>query len=75
MHEKLIFVDSNAVWIDSLNALSFTGLTGEVKVYSFLCRNGMDSYNPALFLDLKLALQEVMLKNCPPLILPRVLNF
>lgn len=30
VHEKLIFVDSNAVWIGSLNALSFTGLTGEV---------------------------------------------
>ena len=30
MHEKLIFVDSNAVWIGSLNALSFTGLTDEV---------------------------------------------
>ena len=30
MHEKLIFVDSNAVWIGSLNALSFSGLTGEV---------------------------------------------
>lgn len=30
MHEKLIFVDSNAVWIGSLNALSFTGLTGEI---------------------------------------------
>ena len=35
------------------------------KVYSFLRRNGMDSYNPALFLDLKLALQEVMLKKLP----------
>ena len=30
MHEKLIFVDSEAVWIGSLNALSFSGLTGEV---------------------------------------------
>ncbi len=30
MHEKLIFVDDTAVWIGSLNALSFTGLTGEV---------------------------------------------
>lgn len=30
MHEKLIFIDSEAVWIGSLNALSFTGLTGEV---------------------------------------------
>ncbi len=30
MHEKLIFVDSSAVWIGSLNALSFTGSTGEV---------------------------------------------
>lgn len=30
MHEKLIFVDSNAVWLGSLNALSFSGLTGEV---------------------------------------------
>ena len=30
MHEKLIFVDSEAVWIGSLNALSFTGSTGEV---------------------------------------------
>ena len=30
MHEKLIFVDREAVWIGSLNALSFSGLTGEV---------------------------------------------
>lgn len=30
MHEKLIFVDDEAVWMGSLNALSFTGLTGEV---------------------------------------------
>lgn len=30
MHEKLIFIDDTAVWIGSLNALSFTGLTGEV---------------------------------------------
>lgn len=30
MHEKLIFIDSNVVWIGSLNALSFTGHTGEV---------------------------------------------
>lgn len=30
MHEKIIFVDSTAVWLGSLNALSFTGLTGEI---------------------------------------------
>lgn len=30
MHEKLIFVDSEAVWIGSMNVLSFTGLTGEI---------------------------------------------
>lgn len=30
MHEKLIFVDDLAVWVGSLNALSFTGLTGEI---------------------------------------------
>ena len=30
MHEKLIFVDSEALWIGSLNALSYTGLTGEI---------------------------------------------
>ena len=30
MHEKLIFVDSAAIWTGSLNALSFTGETGEV---------------------------------------------
>ena len=35
------------------------------RVYSFLRRNGMDSYNPALFLDLKLTLQEVILKKLP----------
>ena len=35
------------------------------RVYSFLRRNGMDAYNPALFLDLKLALQEVILKKLP----------
>lgn len=30
MHEKLIFVDHSAVWVGSLNALSFTGSTGEI---------------------------------------------
>ena len=35
------------------------------RVYSFLRRNGMDAYNPALFLDMKLALQEVILKKLP----------
>ncbi len=35
------------------------------KVYSFLRRNGMDTYNPARFLDMKLALQEVLLKKLP----------
>lgn len=30
MHEKLVFVDHDAVWVGSLNALSFTGATGEV---------------------------------------------
>ncbi len=30
MHEKFISIDSEAVWIGSLNAMSFTGLTGEV---------------------------------------------
>lgn len=32
MHEKLIFVDSKAIWTGSLNVLSFTGLTGEVML-------------------------------------------
>lgn len=32
MHEKLIFVDDEAVWIGSLNALSFTGSTGEIML-------------------------------------------
>jgi len=35
------------------------------KVYSFLRRNGMDTYDPALFLDMKLALQELLLKKLP----------
>ena len=35
------------------------------RVYSFLRRNGMDTYNPALFLDLKFSLQEVILKKLP----------
>jgi len=35
------------------------------KVYSFLRRNGMDTYDPALFLDMKLALQELILKKFP----------
>lgn len=30
MHEKLIFIDSEAVWIGSLNALSFGSSTGEI---------------------------------------------
>ena len=35
------------------------------KVYSFLRRNGMDIYDPALFLDMKLTLQELILKKLP----------
>ena len=35
------------------------------KVYSFLRRNGMDTYDPTLFLDMKLALQELILKKLP----------
>jgi ssDNA-binding Zn-finger/Zn-ribbon topoisomerase 1 len=30
MHEKLIYVDDKAVWMGSLNALSFSGFTGEI---------------------------------------------
>lgn len=32
MHEKLILVDSNIVWIGSLNVLSYTGRTGEIMM-------------------------------------------
>ena len=35
------------------------------KVYSFIRRNGMDPYDPALFLDMKLSLQELILKKLP----------
>ena len=35
------------------------------KVYFFLRRNGMDTYDPAQFLDMKLAFQEVILKKLP----------
>lgn len=35
------------------------------KVYFFLRRNGMDTYDPAQFLDMKLAMQEVILKKLP----------
>ena len=35
------------------------------KVYLFLRRNGMDTYDPVQFLDMKLALQEVILKKLP----------
>lgn len=30
MHEKLVFVDSQALWLGSLNVLSFSGETGEI---------------------------------------------
>ena len=32
------------------------------KVYSFIRRNGLDPYDPVLFLDMKLALLELILK-------------
>lgn len=32
MHEKIILVDDDAVWVGSLNALSFSGLTGEIMI-------------------------------------------
>lgn len=35
------------------------------KVYSFVRRNGLDPYDPVLFLDMKLALQELILKKLP----------
>jgi len=35
------------------------------KVYFFLRRNGMDTYDPVQFLDMKLACQEVILKKLP----------
>ena len=35
------------------------------RVYFFLRRNGMDTYDPVQFLDMKLALQEVILKKLP----------
>ncbi|MBR2383465.1 MAG: hypothetical protein IKA89_06935, partial [Anaerotignum sp.] len=35
------------------------------KVYSFIRRNDMDPYDPVLFLDMKLALQELILKKLP----------
>jgi hypothetical protein len=35
------------------------------KVRSFLRRNGMDPYDPVHFLDMKLALQELLLKKLP----------
>ena len=35
------------------------------KVYFFLRRNGIDTYDPAQFLDMKLACQEVILKKLP----------
>ena len=35
------------------------------KVYSFIRRNGMDPYDPALFLDMKLSQQELILKKLP----------
>ncbi len=30
MHEKLVFIDESVVWMGSLNALSFSGETGEI---------------------------------------------
>ncbi len=60
---------ARAVWEKDLLFLSFFlhgyehRLNG--KVYSFLRRNGMDTYDPALFLDMKLALQELILKKLP----------
>ena len=35
------------------------------KVYFFLRRNGMDTYDPVQFLDMKLACQEVIIKKLP----------
>ena len=35
------------------------------KVYSFIRRNGLDPYDPVLFLDMKLALQELIVKKLP----------
>ena len=58
-----------AVWEKELRYLSFYLHAYEhrlnAKVYFFLRRNGMDTYDPAQFLDMKLACQEVILKKLP----------
>ena len=58
-----------AVWEKELRYLSFYLHAYEhrlnAKVYFFLRKNGMDTYDPAQFLDMKLALQEVLLKKLP----------
>ena len=60
---------SQAVQEKNLRYLSFYLHAYEhrlnAKVYFFLRRNGMDTYDPAQFLDIKLALQEVLLKKLP----------
>jgi len=60
---------SQAVQEKNLRYLSFYLHAYEhrlnAKVYFFLRRNGMDTYDPAQFLDIKLALQEVILKKLP----------
>ena len=60
---------ARAVQEKNLRYLSFFLHAYEIrinaKIYFFLRRNGMDTYDPAQFLDMKLALQEVILKKLP----------
>ena len=60
---------ARAVQEKNLRYLSFFLHAYEIrinaKIYFFLRRNGMDTYDPAQFLDMKLAVQEVILKKLP----------
>lgn len=43
MHEKNIFVDNRAIWLGSLNSLSFNGTTGEI-MHRFESRSMVSAY-------------------------------
>lgn len=65
MHEKLIFVDNEAIWIGSLNALSFTGFTGEV-MHRFMDKELTEEYEKLFEIDhICKSVQNLCELKCP----------
>jgi hypothetical protein len=77
MHEKLIFIDNKIFWFGSLNALSFTGNTGEIMQRIFnekLSEKLINNYDIEYIIDVSSKSKELECPICGDEILAKESN-